>query len=122
MAKPAQSSSPDEKSALLAGVPGRIESFKRTYARDHPLSSHKFWLWDYANFLQTLLRDVNHQIGNGDTLTDEHLRSIAVFADVQTASSKGYVYPMWRGASGYDATHAQNVVSRFEEVLRNLVP
>ena len=112
----------EERSAFLADVPHRIETFKRTYARDYPLTSEKFWLWDYAHFLEVLLRDVNRQIGDGDTLSEEHLRSIATFADVQTVSSKWYVYPMWRGASGYDATYARNVVHRFEEVLRGLVP
>lgn len=115
-------SQPKEKSAFLAGVPLRIETFKRDYARQYPLTSEKFWLWDYAHFLEILLRDVNHQIGDGQTLTEDHLRSISTFADVQTVSGAWYVYPMWRGASGYDATHAKNVVRRFEEVLRGLVP
>ncbi len=107
---------------MLADVPHRIEAFKRVYAHDYPLTSERFWLRDYARFLEDLLRDVNRQIGDGDTLTEDHLRSIATFADVQTVSSKWYVYPMWRGASGYDATHARNVVGCFEEVLRGLVP
>ena len=112
---------PGEKSAFLNDVPHRIENFKRGYARDYPLTSEKFWLWDYANFLGELLLDVNQKIGDGTTLNEEHLRAIKTFAEVQTISSRGYVYPLWRGASGYDAAFAQGAIARYEETLRGMI-
>jgi hypothetical protein len=106
---------------VLQSVPQRILDFHASYVRDGGFASGKFWLWDYANFLEALLREVNHAIGDGETLSPEHLKAIATFADVETAMTRSYVYPLWRGASGYDAAHAQNVASRYENVLRNLV-
>ena len=112
---------PGEKNLLLQSVPRRIIDFHASYVRDGGLASGKFWLWDYANFLEALLREVNQAIGDGDTLSPEHLKAIATFADVETVTTRSYVYPLWRGASGYDAAHAQNVASLYENILRDLV-
>ncbi|MBL9202541.1 MAG: hypothetical protein JNL39_18665 [Opitutaceae bacterium] len=116
-----ETSKPGEKSAFLTNVPRRIEDFKKSYARDHPLTSERFWLWDYAGFLGKLLREVNEKIGDGTTLAKDHLRAVSGFAEVQAISTRRYVFPMWRGASGYDAALAETIVALHEEILKTLI-
>jgi hypothetical protein len=61
-------------------------------------------------------------MGDGQTLTEEQLHSIALFAEVQTLASEDFVYPTRRGASGYEMAEARTIARRYEEVLRGLVP
>lgn len=109
---------------MLLQIPRRVQALReKVRYGDFSNTYHELDIkWQYARFLEGLIKEVNQDVTSGSALSPEEIKAIGSFARLTVILRDDYVPSTFRGGSGFGMREVDSMIDLYEKVIEDLIP